>query len=153
MYEVVLVTFGESMVKSALELCPDVLVIDCRHGREAVLEQLERAMEKGVRNLLTYRCPYIIPEPVFNRALAGAYNIHPTMLPAYPGMNPWQQIFEDGVKESGVTLHRMSVDVDAGEIVAQLPFHISDEDDIMSARHKSDTIALSLVNSNFSHIK
>ncbi len=149
MTDILLVTTGKSLVRDALEIRQDVLVLDCSVGRDSIFAQLESSMAEGVRILLTYRCPYILPERIFSKALEGAYNIHPTLLPAYPGLNPWQKIFEDGVKESGVTLHRMSQDADAGEIVAQLPFRMTSSEDLMSARHKSDRVALTLLETYF----
>ena len=49
----------------------------------------------------------------------GCFNLHPSALPAYRGPEPvfWQ--FRDGVSEMGVTLHRMSAQLDAGDIISQ----------------------------------
>ncbi len=49
-------------------------------------------------------------------------NIHPSLLPAYPGLNSYERAFEDGISESGVTVHFVSEEVDAGSIIAQRSF-------------------------------
>lgn len=91
--------------------------------------------------LLTYRCPYILQDSVFNALPLGAYNIHPSLLPKYKGLNPWQEIFNKHETESGVTLHRITQDIDGGIIVSQRPFPITPSDTIWTARSKADKIA------------
>ena len=46
-------------------------------------------------------------------------NIHPPLLPAFPGIRVHQQVLDAGVRESGCTVHYMVPEVDAGPIIAQ----------------------------------
>ena len=46
-------------------------------------------------------------------------NIHPSLLPKYPGLHPQQQALDDGAAESGATVHLVNNDLDAGPIVLQ----------------------------------
>ena len=46
-------------------------------------------------------------------------NIHPSLLPKYPGLHPQQQALDDGATESGATVHFVNKDLDAGPIVLQ----------------------------------
>ncbi len=46
-------------------------------------------------------------------------NIHPSLLPAFPGIRVHQQVLDAGVRESGCTVHYMVPEVDAGPIIAQ----------------------------------
>lgn len=56
----------------------------------------------------------------FLRAFAGKIiNLHPSLLPAFPGLDGIGQAFRAGVKETGCTVHLVSEQVDAGEIIAQ----------------------------------
>jgi phosphoribosylglycinamide formyltransferase 1 len=56
----------------------------------------------------------------FLGAFAGKIiNLHPSLLPAFPGLDGIGQAFRAGVKETGCTVHRVSLEVDAGEILAQ----------------------------------
>ncbi|NHZ69756.1 MAG: hypothetical protein GWP20_00790 [Thermotogales bacterium] len=61
-----------------------------------------------------------IPGEVLSVPAIGCFNLHPSALPAYRGPSPvfWQ--FRNGVSEMGVTLHRMSAQLDAGDIIEQL---------------------------------
>lgn len=46
-------------------------------------------------------------------------NIHPSLLPKYPGLHPQQQALDDGAAVSGATVHFVNKDLDAGPIVLQ----------------------------------
>ena len=46
-------------------------------------------------------------------------NIHPSLLPKYPGLHPQQQALDDHATESGATVHIVNKDLDAGPIVLQ----------------------------------
>ena len=49
-------------------------------------------------------------------------NIHPSLLPAYPGLKAYERAFNDGVSESGVSVHLVTPEVDAGKILLQQSF-------------------------------
>lgn len=55
-------------------------------------------------------------------------NIHPSLLPAYPGLKSYQRAFSDQVKYSGVTVHFVDDGVDTGPIIAQRSFPRFSED-------------------------
>ncbi len=55
-------------------------------------------------------------------------NIHPSLLPAYPGLGAYERAFNDGVAQSGVTVHFVSPVVDGGEIILQESFQRKEND-------------------------
>jgi len=63
-------------------------------------------------------------------------NIHPSLLPSFPGIDAQRQAFEHGVKCAGVTVHLVTNDLDAGPIVLQRVVPVLDTDtvDTLSAR-------------------
>ena len=55
-------------------------------------------------------------------------NIHPSLLPAFPGIDAQRQAFEHGVKVAGATVHLVTPELDAGPIVAQEAVPVLDDD-------------------------
>lgn len=70
-------------------------------------------------------------------------NIHPSLLPAFPGVNSQAQAFRRGVKLAGCTVHFVDAGVDSGPIIAQAAVPVLDDDDeerlrlrILAEEHK-----------------
>ena len=63
-------------------------------------------------------------------------NIHPSLLPAFPGLDGQRQAWEHGVKVSGATVHIVTPELDAGPIVRQAVVPVRDDDtpDTLAAR-------------------
>lgn len=63
-------------------------------------------------------------------------NIHPSLLPAFPGLDAQKQAFDHGVKITGCTVHFVNEDLDAGAIILQKAVEVLDDDtaDTLSAR-------------------
>jgi phosphoribosylglycinamide formyltransferase-1 len=59
-------------------------------------------------------------------------NIHPSLLPAFPGLNAQQQAFEYGAKIAGCTVHFVDEELDHGVIVLQRSVAVTDADDAES---------------------
>jgi len=55
-------------------------------------------------------------------------NIHPSLLPAFRGLEAWKQAFEYGVKVTGVTVHFVDEGVDTGPVIVQAPVLVQDND-------------------------
>jgi phosphoribosylglycinamide formyltransferase-1 len=69
-----------------------------------------------------------ILSPVFLERFPAVLNVHPSLLPAFRGLRAVEQAFEAGVDETGVTVHLMVEEVDAGPIVGQERVPILPED-------------------------
>ncbi len=145
--DVLLITTLPNSVASALETDAGLNVLDVKGLERENLFALIADAEFDV--LLTYRCPYIIPPELYNKARFGAFNIHPSLLPAYKGLNPWEEIFRNHETVSGVTIHRLSAEPDSGEILIQKPFEIRPDDSIETARAKADELAGRMVRDMF----
>jgi phosphoribosylglycinamide formyltransferase 1 len=63
-------------------------------------------------------------------------NIHPSLLPAFPGLEPHRQVLEHGAKFSGCTVHFVDENLDAGPIILQavVPIEDADTPDTLAAR-------------------
>jgi UDP-4-amino-4-deoxy-L-arabinose formyltransferase / UDP-glucuronic acid dehydrogenase (UDP-4-keto-hexauronic acid decarboxylating) len=76
---------------------------------------------------------------------AGAFNLHGSLLPRYRGRAPINWVLVHGERETGVTLHHMTVRADAGDIVGQRAFPIDDDDTAQSLMRKADRAAAELL--------
>jgi phosphoribosylglycinamide formyltransferase-1 len=79
-------------------------------------------------------------------------NIHPSLLPAFPGLEAQQQAFAYGVKVSGCTVHFVDEELDHGAIIVQEPVAVFDSDDehtlatrILEQEHIAYTEAINIV--------
>jgi phosphoribosylglycinamide formyltransferase-1 len=78
-----------------------------------------------------------ILSPVFLEAFPGRIlNVHPSLLPAFPGRDAQRQAWEHGVKVSGATVHMVEEGLDSGPILAQEAVAVADDDTVerLSAR-------------------
>jgi methionyl-tRNA formyltransferase len=84
--------------------------------------------EDHVDLLLNVHSLYVIDNEVLRAPNIGSFNLHPGPLPRFAGLNPvcWALYF--GEKTHGVTLHRMTAEIDAGPIVYQSIFPITETD-------------------------
>jgi phosphoribosylglycinamide formyltransferase 1 len=57
-------------------------------------------------------------------------NIHPSLLPSFPGLEAQRQALEHGVRVSGATVHVVTADLDAGPIIAQAVVPVLDDDSV-----------------------
>ena len=63
-------------------------------------------------------------------------NVHPSLLPAFPGADAVEQALEHGVKVTGVTVHIVEEAVDSGPILAQEAVPVESDDDVSSLHHR-----------------
>ena len=63
-------------------------------------------------------------------------NIHPSLLPAYPGLHTHRRALADGAAMHGCTVHFVTPEVDVGPIIAQSALHVHGDDDEDSLAHR-----------------
>lgn len=66
----------------------------------------------------------VLIEPYYGRMI----NVHPALLPAFPGINSVKQALDYGVKLTGVTVHFVDGGMDTGPIIAQRAVEVRDDD-------------------------
>jgi phosphoribosylglycinamide formyltransferase 1 len=112
------------------------------HGIEAVVLDARdypgrEAHEKAVIAALDERSVGLVCLAGYMRLLSGAFvkhfegrllNIHPSLLPAFPGLHVQRQALEHGVKIAGATVHFVDEGVDTGPIVRQAAVPVCEDD-------------------------
>ena len=117
----------------------ETLVIS--HKGFATREDYDRALIKALNErqvaLVCLAGFMRVLSPVFIQAFPNRIlNIHPSLLPKYPGLHPQQQALDDGAAVSGATVHIVNTELDAGPIVLQqtVPVQTGDTADTLAAR-------------------
>jgi phosphoribosylglycinamide formyltransferase 1 len=105
--------------------------------RESFDLALARELQKRQIGLVCHAGYMRILSPAYIQAFAGrALNIHPSLLPAFPGLHAQRQALEHGAKVSGCTVHFADEGMDTGPIVLQaaVPVVAGDTEETLAAR-------------------
>ena len=108
------------------------------HGDRAAYDAvLTKTLEHHEVGLVCLAGFMRILSPVFVRAWQGRLmNIHPSLLPAFPGLHAQRQALDHGVRIAGATVHFVDEGVDTGPIVLQaaVPVEATDTEETLAAR-------------------
>lgn len=124
--------------------------------REAYEEALLREVHKVPCNLVVLAgYMKILGADFLSNIGCPVVNIHPSLLPSFPGLHAQRQAVEYGVKVSGCTVHFVDAELDHGPIIAQVPVPVEDDDDedslsarILVQEHQLYTVCLQLIADN-----
>ncbi|MEN9975598.1 MAG: hypothetical protein RLZZ282_1604 [Verrucomicrobiota bacterium] len=99
-------------------------VIDCRGFRskfpdEAQWETAEQLKAAGVELVCLAGFLRLVKQPLLEAFPKRIINIHPALLPAFPGLESWKQALAAGVSETGCTVHVVDEGMDTGPIILQ----------------------------------
>jgi phosphoribosylglycinamide formyltransferase-1 len=98
-------------------------------SREDYDREILRVIEPYEVGLIALAGYMRILSPLFVRAYKNRIiNIHPALLPSFPGIHAARQALEAGVKYTGVTIHFVDKGVDTGPIILQSVVHVHDDD-------------------------
>ena len=118
-------------LKKAAEHGVQTLALDPRQCGSAVERdrRIVAALEEHRVDLVCLAGYMKILSPVFLKAYGGRIlNIHPSLLPAFPGLEVQRKALEHGVRFSGATVHLVDEGVDTGPIVLQAVVPVEDDD-------------------------
>lgn len=78
----------------------------------------------------------ILPPDLVDRLCGRLINIHPSLLPAFPGLHTHQRVLESGARVHGATVHYVTAQLDAGPIILQaaVPVLAGDDESALAAR-------------------
>jgi phosphoribosylglycinamide formyltransferase-1 len=113
-------------------------------SRDAFDDALAAAIDAGEPDLVVLAGFMRVLGHAFVRRYEGRMlNIHPSLLPLYPGLNTHRRALADGVRIHGCTVHFVTSEVDVGPIVAQAAVPVQPDDDeatlaarVLAAEHR-----------------
>src|SRR5581483_11330704 len=103
--------------------------------------------ERGVQLIVLAGYMQLLSEPFVQRFRNRIVNVHPALLPAFPGLDAIGQALEHGVQITGVTVHFVDEGMDSGPILLQRPIPVPadrDRAELERAIHESEHVLLPL---------
>lgn len=99
-------------------------VLDCAGFRNKFPLETQEALARKLTELkIDLVClagfMRLVKEPLLAAFPRRILNIHPALLPAFPGVEAWKQALEAGVPQTGCTVHYVDAGMDTGEIIMQ----------------------------------
>ena len=99
-------------------------ILDCQGFKnkfplETQAALAQRLQELGVDLICLAGFMRLVKEPLLSAFPRRILNIHPALLPAFPGVEAWKQALEAGATQAGCTVHYVDAGMDTGEILMQ----------------------------------
>ncbi|MFT4175661.1 MAG: phosphoribosylglycinamide formyltransferase [Luteolibacter sp.] len=99
-------------------------IIDChgfrtKYPEEAQAETAARLKAAGVELVCLAGFLRLVKKPLLEAFPDRILNIHPSLLPAFPGLESWKQALEAGASKAGCTVHFVDAGMDTGPIILQ----------------------------------
>lgn len=108
-------------------------IIDGGSKRSSLDPATERKLARELRGLETDYVVLagfmrLVRQPLLDAFPRRILNIHPSLLPDFPGLEAWRQAIEAGVPKSGCTVHFVDAGMDTGEVIARAEVPVLDGD-------------------------
>jgi len=97
-----------------------------RHARDTAMA--DWLALRGVELVVTAGYMHLLTEPFLERFPERIVNVHPSLLPAFPGAHAVEEALAAGVPETGATVHLVDAGVDTGPVLVQEPVPVRDDD-------------------------
>jgi phosphoribosylglycinamide formyltransferase-1 len=110
--------------------------LDCHADRtERDLVMATWLEEHGVELVVLAGYMHLLTEPFLRRFPDRIVNVHPSLLPAFPGAHPIDDVLDAGVETTGVTVHLVDGGVDTGPVLAQEAVPVEPRDTLVERLH------------------
>jgi phosphoribosylglycinamide formyltransferase-1 len=104
-------------------LCEDKL-LNLEHDEDRIAEVLK---SKGVSTAISLGYRRLFSEEFLEKAECEIYNLHPSILPAFKGLDVYERVIDRGVDVSGATLHQVEPEMDEGKIIDQITYRVRED--------------------------
>lgn len=116
-------------------------LIDCKGFKNKFPDEAQRALAQkllalGVDLVCLAGFMRLVKAPLLEAFPRRILNIHPSLLPLFPGVEAWKQALEAGASESGCTVHYVDAGMDTGAVImqARVPVEPGDTPETLHAR-------------------
>jgi phosphoribosylglycinamide formyltransferase-1 len=104
--------------------------------KEYEQELVKRLVDLRVDLIICAGYMRLLKQNILNAFKYKIINIHPALLPSFPGLDAQVQAFEYGVKVTGCTVHFIDEGVDTGPVIMQKEVYVDDQDTLESLTRK-----------------
>jgi phosphoribosylglycinamide formyltransferase 1 len=100
------------------------------------MELVKLLRDSGVELVVLAGFMRVLKEPMLNAFPRRIINLHPSLLPKFPGVEAWKQALDAGEKMTGCSVHYVDAGIDSGEVIAQrkVPVMPGDTPETLHAR-------------------
>jgi phosphoribosylglycinamide formyltransferase 1 len=105
-----------------LRMLPDMSIAPAQRKLEFEKRMLQVLREHHIDWILLAGYMRLIGPTLLQQFPQRIINIHPSLLPQYPGLNAYERAYADGVTTSGVTIHLVDAGLDSGPVILQRSF-------------------------------
>jgi len=110
--------------------------LDCHAGREERDLMMATWLEEhGVEWVVLAGYMHLLTKPFLDRFPGRIVNVHPSLLPEFPGSTPVDDALAAGVRETGVTVHLVDEGVDTGPVLRQEALPVEPRDTLLERLH------------------
>lgn len=95
---------------------------------EIETELAEVLAKAGVELVVLAGYMRVLKEPLLRRFSGRIINIHPSLLPSFPGLKAWEQAWQARVAQTGCTVHWVNQEVDGGAVIRQAKVQVNPGD-------------------------
>ena len=117
--------FTDNAKAKGIEICKKFNLDICVGRKDTLNEDLNKFLDDNNPDLIILSgYMKIVPELIVNKYLGKIINIHPSLLPKYPGLNTYEKVIRNNDQEHGATVHFVTEDLDEGPIILQGAFDV-----------------------------
>jgi phosphoribosylglycinamide formyltransferase-1 len=120
--------FTDNTEAKGIEVCKQFNLDVSVSKKDTLYEDLNKFLSHNNPDLIILSgYMKIIPELIVNTYLGKIINIHPSLLPKYPGLNTYEKVIKNKDRYQGATVHFVTKDLDEGPIILQGSFSVKKE--------------------------
>lgn len=129
------------LIPSIISVAAEEQDIQVYKPEKISIELIEKLKKLKADLFVIFGYGVILQKEFFSVAKMGGINIHPSLLPELRGPSPIQAAILQGMKKSGLTIQKIALKMDTGDILYQKPFDILPDDDENSIEELASKIA------------